>query len=46
MQCPTACTDPAPVSLRTWSIAAGQSRSAMSSAVNCVRHDGRSGLAR
>ena len=35
-----------PVSRRTVSTAAGQSRIAMSSTVNCVKLDGRSGLAR
>ena len=46
MQWATAWTDSAPVSRRTWAIAAGQSRIAMSSAVNCVALPGRSGLAR
>ena len=46
MQWPSAWTESAPVWRRTSAIAAGQSRIAMSSTVNCVRLDGRSGLAR
>ncbi len=45
-QWPIACTVSWPVSRLTVSIAAGQSRSAMSSTVNWVKLDGRSGLAR
>ncbi len=45
-QWPIACTESSPVTRRTVSIAAGQSRRAMSSTVNCVKLDGRSGLAR
>ena len=46
MQWASAWTESAPVSRRTWAIAAGQSRIAMSSTVNCVALEGRSGLAR
>jgi hypothetical protein len=45
-QWPIACTESDPVCSRTWPIAAGQSRSAMSSTVNWLQLDGRSGLAR
>ncbi len=45
-QCPNACTESCPLSRRTVSTAAGQSRIAMSSTVNCVKLAGSSGLAR
>ena len=46
MQWPSACTESWPVSRRIVATAAGQSRSAMSSTLNWVVLDGRSGLAR
>ena len=46
MQCPSAWISSVPVSRLTVSTAAGQSRMAMSSTLNWVKLDGRSGLAR
>ena len=45
-QCPSACTLPAPVMLRTSATAWGQSVVATSSSENAVRDEGRSMLAR